>query len=118
MLRQSWRAWLRRALKCVVVGLLFGWIYGLLAPSAYPRDTRAGFGYGMLHGALMPMALPTLAMGKDVNIYASDNSGRLYKLGYIVGINLCGLAFFGSVFWRPPQRAGSDFTKSSSDKSQ
>ena len=25
--------------------------------------------------------------------------------GYIVGINLCGLAFFGSAFWSPKSRA-------------
>jgi hypothetical protein len=40
-------------------------------------------------------------MGKDVNIYSEHNTGRGYKLGYIAGINLCGLAFFGGAFWRP-----------------
>ena len=55
----------------------------------------------MLHGALMPMALPSLVIGKNVEIYAVNNSGRMYKLGYIAGINVCGLAFFGSMFWQP-----------------
>jgi hypothetical protein len=40
-----------------------------------------------------------------VDIYTANNSGRPYKLGYIAGINLCGLAFFGSVFWRPGRKA-------------
>jgi len=67
----------------------------------YPRESALGFRYGVVHGGLMPMALPSLLMGQDVEIFASNNSGRGYKLGYIVGINLCGLIFFGSAFWRP-----------------
>ena len=55
----------------------------------------------MLHGAIMPMALPPLAAGQDVVIYAEQNTGRTYKLGYTIGINLCGLVFFGGAFWRP-----------------
>lgn len=58
----------------------------------------------MLHGALMPMALPTLVMDKDVEIFDSNNDGRFYKIGYIVGINLCGLIFFGSIFWNPAKK--------------
>jgi hypothetical protein len=60
----------------------------------------AGFGRGLLHGALMPMALPNLAIGQDVTIYAPSNTGRLYKLGYTVGVNGCGALFFGMFFWR------------------
>ena len=60
----------------------------------------AGFGRGFLHGALMPMALPNLVIGQDVTIYAPSNTGRLYKLGYTVGVNGCGALFFGMFFWR------------------
>jgi hypothetical protein len=70
----------------------------------------------MLHGALMPIALPTLVMGKDVTIYANHNSGRGYKIGYICGINLCGLIFFGLAFWRPRRVALP--TSANFDKSQ
>ena len=45
--------------------------------------------------------LTTLLLGKDVTIYAAHNNGRAYKIGYICGINLCGLVFFGAAFWRP-----------------
>lgn len=104
-----WRRWLRRgvtqALRLVLVGLLFGWFYAWAAPRFYPRQERPGFALGMLHGALMPMALPSLLLGKDVPIYASDNRGRSYKLGYIAGINVCGFLFFGLAFTRPPRRA-------------
>ena len=83
------------------VTVLFGWFYAWAAPSAFPPDRTAGFGFGLLHGALMPIALPSLVIGRDVPIYATNNSGRIYKIGYICGINVCGLAFFGSLFWRP-----------------
>jgi hypothetical protein len=62
---------------------------------------RAGFHTGVIQGALMPAALPALLMGKDVPIYAQANEGRFYKIGYIVGINACGVLFFGFAFWRP-----------------
>jgi hypothetical protein len=60
----------------------------------------AGLGQGIIHGALMPLALPNLLVGDDVQIYAPLNTGRTYKLGYIAGVNACGLIFFGYLFWR------------------
>lgn len=90
-----------KAAILVTVGIIFGWVYAWASPRVFPRDVRAGFGLGIAHGALMPMALPSLVIGKEVEIYAVNNSGRAYKLGYIMGINLCGLVFFGSAFWRP-----------------
>jgi len=60
----------------------------------------AGFARGMVHGALMPCALPNLLVGNDVTIYAAENTGRTYKLGYTVGVNSCGAIFFGIFFWR------------------
>jgi len=65
------------------------------------RSTRpAGFSRGMLQGALMPMALPNLLIGSDVIIYAQNNTGVSYKLGYTAGVNVCGAIFFGLFFWR------------------
>jgi hypothetical protein len=61
---------------------------------------QAGFARGMLHGALMPLALPNLLVGQDVEIYAARNTGRTYKLGYAVGVDVCGAIFFGFFFWR------------------
>jgi hypothetical protein len=108
---------LRKAATMAVVTVAFGYFYGWAAPRAFPILPVPGFGYGMLHGALMPIALPSLILGKDVPIYATVNSGRLYKIGYIAGINLCGLAFFGPLFWRPA-RGRNEITESNSRKSQ
>jgi hypothetical protein len=60
----------------------------------------AGFARGVVHGALMPCALPSLLVGKNVPIYALQNTGRTYNLGYTVGVNGCGAIFFGALFFR------------------
>jgi len=85
----------------VVLGLVFGYAYAWAAPRLYGPERVSGFRLGVLHGALMPIALPSLLLGKDVPIYAPSKAGRTYKLGYIAGINLCGLLFFGLAFRRP-----------------
>jgi len=53
-----------------------------------------------LHGALMPLALPNLLIGRDVPIYAVHNTGVSYKIGYTAGVNACGALFFGCFYWR------------------
>jgi len=82
----------------VVLGVLFGWLSAWAAPRYYGADRVPDFRLGVLHGALMPVALPSLLMGHDVPIFTPTLPGRLYKLGYIAGINLCGLIFFGPAF--------------------
>ena len=99
---------LRKAVTLLVITVLFGWFYAWASPWAFPQNQTVGFGHGVLHGALMPITLPVLVVGRDVPIYATDNSGRIYKIGYICGINLCGLAFFGPLFWRPNYRKRDD----------
>ena len=96
--------WKRLAVKAatlVLVGLISGFGYDWAAPRFYGPERVAGFRLGVLHGALMPVALPSLLLGRDVPIYAPINQGRIYKLGYIAGINMCGLLFFGLAFRRP-----------------
>jgi hypothetical protein len=78
------------------VGIFFRQASISLAKSTGP----AGFGRGMLQGAMMPGALPNLLVGNDVVIYAANNTGRTYKLGYTCGVNACGAIFFGWFFWR------------------
>jgi hypothetical protein len=89
-----------RIVLIVVVTYGFGWVLNKSATASNRRPEAAGFGRGMLHGALMPGAMPSLLLGKDVVIYSSNNNGRLYKLGYTCGVNACGAFFFGSFYWR------------------
>ena len=65
---------LRKAVTLIVVGVFFGWIYAWASPWVFPREKQSGLGYGLAHGALMPMALPSLLLGKDVaNSVLKDN---------------------------------------------
>ena len=90
----------------VLIALLLGLGQDWMASRYYGPERVAGFHTGIVHGAVMPAALVTLLMGKDVPIYAQANEGRRYKIGYILGINLCGTLFFGFAFWRPRKRSG------------
>ena len=106
----------RKAVTLAIVTVAFGWFYGWASPWAFPQNRTAGFSFGLLHGAMMPLSLPSLVIGKEVPIYAVENSGRWYKIGYICGVNICGLAFIGPLFWRP--RHCGAVTSTSSEKSQ
>jgi hypothetical protein len=90
------------ALTAISLALIFA--QGWAAPRYYRSDYVAGFYTGLLEGALMPAALPGLLGGRDVAIYAPDNIGRGYKIGYILGLNACGTLFFGVAFWQPRRR--------------
>jgi hypothetical protein len=88
----------------VLFSLALGFGYAWAAPRTYGPERVAGFSVGMMHGALMPAALPTLVLGKDLPIYAPHNVGRGYNIGFILGLNSCGTLFFGIAFWRPKNR--------------
>src|SRR5262245_36744530 len=83
-------------IACVIGAVIHWTLLRLVRYDGQP----AGFAQGMVQGALMPMALPNLLIGDDMTIYAPNNIGRMYKLGYIAGVNACGLIFFGYFFWR------------------
>jgi cyanate permease len=97
-----WRQALMFLVRLALVGVLMGWLYAWGAPLVYRPNP--GFLLGCAHGALMPSALPSLLMQKDVPIYAAVNQGRSYKIGYIAGINACGFVVFGMLFWKPRRR--------------
>jgi hypothetical protein len=105
-----WRHWAKTVvfvkLRLVIAGILLGYVYALASPLVYPKDRPLGFAFGFAHGGLMPMALPSLVIGKNVPIFADNNNGRFYKLGYICGINVCGLLFFGFGFGGLPKKSG------------
>jgi hypothetical protein len=84
----------------VCLAALLGWFLNHVAGEMQKTARPAGFARGMLQGALMPMALPNLLVGKDVTIYSENNTGVTYKLGYTAGVNLCGAIFFGFLYFR------------------
>lgn len=98
------RRLLARVFRLVVLGIGLAVFYAWGSKWFHATAEPAGFARGVLHGALMPMALPALLAGQDVPIYAEANTGRPYKLGYIVGINACGLVVFGTAFLAPRRR--------------
>ena len=83
-----------------VLGLSLGLAQGRAAARTYKPDYVAGFPTGLLHGMLMPAALPGLLLRRPLPIYATNNSGNTYEIGYIFGINTCGFIFFGAAFWK------------------
>ncbi|MDB6067131.1 MAG: hypothetical protein JWR26_3339 [Pedosphaera sp.] len=91
---------LLRILSFLLVAVIIGCVTSFFTNMTNKDPGPAGFGRGILHGALMPCALPNLLVGRDVTIYALNNTGRTYKLGYTVGVNGCGAIFFGVFFWR------------------
>jgi len=97
---QRWRRLFVRLVMFLLLAFTIGAVLNRIA-TTLERDARpAGFSRGVLQGALMPMALPNLLVGRDVAIYSIKNTGLRYKLGYTAGVNGCGAIFFGFVFWR------------------
>ncbi len=90
-----------KSVGMTVITLVLVLLQAWAAPRFYRIDRTAGFYTGILEGALMPAALPGLLAGHDLPIYAPNNSGRGYNIGYIFGINVSGMFFFGVAFWRP-----------------
>lgn len=87
----------------IVFAVTWAWgeLLNLSVKAAAGSTTKPpGFTQGMVHGALMPGAMPMLLIGRDVAIYTVPNQGRLYNLGYAAGVNVCGLIFFGVLFSR------------------
>src|SRR5882757_1817958 len=91
---------LKRILTFLIVAVCVGIFMRHVSVTLSQSTAPAGFVRGMLQGALMPGALPILIVGNDVMIYAPNNTGRTYKLGYTCGVNACGAIFFGWFFWR------------------
>jgi len=91
---------LLRVVIALVITVMFGRVLQYSVRLSQREGRLPGFATGIAHGALMPCGFPMLLAGQDLPIYAERNTGRTYKLGYTLGVNLCGAIFFGSVYWR------------------
>ena len=99
--------WKGQAIKIAALtlfSLALGFGYDRATRRSYGPERTADFFVGLMHGAFMPAALPTLVFVKDSPIYAQNNVGRRYNIGFILGLNTCGTLFFGIVFWHPKNR--------------
>ena len=47
-----------------------------------------GFIYGIVHGFISPFVLIAKLLGVQIGLYAENNTGSLYWLGYILGVVL------------------------------
>jgi len=93
-----------KIIALTVISLTLCFTYDWVSTRYYRPDYVAGFRTGLVEGALMPAALPGLMGGKDLPIFAPNNVGRGYKIGYILGLNTCGTFFYGVAFWQPRRR--------------
>lgn len=59
------------------------------APSGY-EESRAGFLSGLWHGFIIMFSLIGKLIGADIGIYAENNTGFTYWLGFILGIGVLG----------------------------
>ncbi len=49
------------------------------------QGQQYGFLYGMLHGFIAPFAFIGMALDNDVVMYAQNNTGTWYALGFLIG---------------------------------
>jgi hypothetical protein len=93
-----------KVIALTAISLALGFTYNFASTRYYQPDYVAGFNIGLVEGAVMPAALPVLMAGRDVPIFAPNNAGRGYKIGFILGLNTSGTFFFGVAFWQPRRR--------------
>lgn len=55
------------------------------APKGY-TEYEYGFFSGLWHGFCFPIALIGKLFGADIGLYAENNTGFFYWLGYIIGL--------------------------------
>jgi hypothetical protein len=97
--RQRWNPVTRLA-TILLLAFIIGWVVNRVALQLERANSPAGFVRGLVQGALMPASMPNLLIGHDVVIYAANNNGVFYKLGYTMGVNGCGAVFYGISCWR------------------
>jgi hypothetical protein len=66
-------------------------VLGMVMSSCAPGDARfdaapAGFWYGLWHGLISFVTFIISLFKDNVNIYEVNNTGKLYNLGFILGV--------------------------------
>ncbi len=76
--------------KRVFIGLLLLLVL-LFVTSCAPvgmSGEEYGFLYGIVHGFISPFALIAKLLGANIGVYAENNTGSLYWVGFILGVVL------------------------------
>lgn len=76
--------------KRILIGsslLLIVFMLTSCAPAGMTSE-EYGFFYGIGHGFISPFVLIAKLVGAQIGLYAENNSGTFYWLGYILGILL------------------------------
>ena len=59
-------------------------------------EQRYGFLFGLIHGILFYPAVICKVLGMDFDLYAQNNTGTLYWIGYAIGVFSIGGGIFSS----------------------
>ena len=100
----------RRYLKLVAVVTLVAVVMSCTASQLAPTDAQLtsdipGFWKGLWHGFIAPITFFVSLFSDHVRVYAWPNTGRLYDLGFMLGISgFSGGVFAGSRNRPQPQR--------------
>ena len=52
-----------------------------------PNSQPAGFWAGLWHGLIIPITFIICIFNPNVRIYETNNRGRLYDLGFLIGVS-------------------------------
>lgn len=79
--------------------LLFLSLLAACAPAPFCADptygsTVYGFFGGLVHGLVFPIALIGMLFGADSGLYALNNTGFFYWLGFLIGFGPLGIGVF------------------------
>ncbi|RYU97397.1 hypothetical protein [Emticicia agri] len=68
-----------------LVVILVVTIFSSCAPTGFTAHQH-GFFYGVIHGLVFPFALISKLFTSEYGLYAENNTGFFYWLGFIIGI--------------------------------
>lgn len=66
------------------------WIAGDNSKFKKPGGGKAGFWVGLWHGIIAPLMFLIGLFNEDVSMYETENNGRWYDFGFLIGIGAFG----------------------------
>jgi hypothetical protein len=87
--REQMKSKIKTKRSLVFIILVASLVFTSCAPAGNTHY-EYGFFYGIWHGNIALFALIGKLFGADIGIYAENNSGFLYVLGYLIGLGIIG----------------------------